>query len=79
MIGIIVRGTLVDLGNIQPPTPVQTDNIIALGIVLDNIKQVRSRTIDMRFHVIRNRMLQGPFHIYWDKGGNNFGDYYTKH
>ena len=78
MMGIIIRGTLVDLGHIQPPTPVRTDNTTALGIVLDNIKQVRSRTMDMRFHVIRDRMLQGQFHIYWDKGENNLGDYYTK-
>ena len=33
----------------------------------------------MRFHLVRDRMLQGQFHIYWDKGENNFGDYYTKH
>ena len=35
--------------------------------------------MDMRFHFIRDRMLQGQFHIYWDPGKNNVGDYYTKH
>ena len=77
--GIIIRSILLDLGHIQPPTPVRTDNTTTLGIVHDTIKQIRSRTMDMRFHFIRDRMLQGQFHIYWDPGKNNVGDYYTKH
>ena len=34
--------------------------------------------MDMRFHVIRDHMLQDQFHIYWNKGKNNLDDYYTK-
>ena len=79
MMGIIVRSILLDLGHMQPPTPVRTDNTTNHGIVHDSIKQIRSRTIDMRFHSIRDRMLQGQFHIYWDAGVNNLADYYTKH
>ena len=44
----------------------------------DTIKHVRSRTMDMHFHFVWDRMLQGQFYIYWDKGENNIGDYYTK-
>ena len=76
MMGIVIRSILLDLGHIQPPTPVRTDNTTALGIVHDTIKQIRSRTMDMRFHFIRDCMLQGQFHIYWDPGKNNVGDYY---
>ena len=79
MKGIIIRGTIIDLGHLQPPTPIRTDNTTAVGIVFNNIKQVRSRTMDMRFHIIRDRMLQGQFHVYWDRGEDNLGDYYTKH
>ena len=67
------------MGHPQPPTPIATDNTTAVGIVHDTIKQVRSRTMDMRFHLVRDRMLQGQFHIYWDKGENNFGDCFIKH
>ena len=75
MMGIIIRATLQDIGHVQPPTPVRTENSTALGIINDTIKQVKSRTMDMRFHLVRDRMLQGQFYIYWDKGGNNSGDY----
>ena len=74
----IIQTILTDLQHKQPPTPVRTDNSTALRIVNDTIKQVRSRTMDMRFHFVRDRMLQGQFYIYWDKGENNIGDYYTK-
>ena len=59
MKGIIFRNTLIEMGHPQPPTPVATDNTTPVGIVHDTIKQVRSRTMDMRFHLVRDRMLQG--------------------
>ena len=79
MMGIIIRSTLQDLGHKKPPTPIRIDNTTAVGIVHDNIKQVRSITMDVRFHLVRDRMLQRQFLIYWDKGADNLGDYYTKH
>jgi hypothetical protein len=45
----ILRVTLEEMGYPQPATPVQTDNSTACGIANDNIKQQRSRAIDMRF------------------------------
>ena len=74
MQGIIIRTILADLNHKQPPTPVRTNNSIALGIVNDTIKQVRSRTMDIHFHFVQDRMLQGQFYIFWDKGGHNLGD-----
>ena len=53
--GAIIRATLWDLGHKQPPTPLRTNNTTAAGIVHDTFKQVRSRTVDMRFHWIRDR------------------------
>ena len=78
-IGAILRPTLEKLGHKQPPTPIRTDNTTAAGIVNDTIKQNRSRTIDMRFHWVRDRASQKQFLIYWDKGSINMGDYFTKH
>ena len=33
----------------------------------------------MRYHWLRDRETQQQFNIYWDRGSNNHGDYYTKH
>jgi hypothetical protein len=75
----ILRTTLEEMGFPQPPTPVQTDNSTACGIANDNIKQQRSRAIDMRFYWVRDRVKQQQFHIYWGPGKLNLADYYSKH
>ena len=33
----------------------------------------------MRYHWLKDREQQQQFYIYWDKGSNNHGDYWTKH
>jgi hypothetical protein len=75
----ILWTTLEEMGYLQPPTPVQTDNSTACGIANDNIKQQRSRAIDMRFYWVRDRVKQNQFHIYWGPGKLNLADYYSKH
>jgi hypothetical protein len=75
----ILRVTLEEIGYPQPATPVQTDNSTTCGIANDNIKQQRSRAIDMRFYWVRDRVQQGQFNIYWQPGKVNLAGYYTKH
>jgi hypothetical protein len=75
----ILRTILDEMGHPQPPTPIQTDNSTASGIANDNIKQQRSRAIDMRFYWVRDRVQQGHFVIYWGPGSINLADYFTKH
>ena len=77
--GTILRTTLEEMGHKQPATPVQTDNSTACGIANDNIKQRRSRAIDMRFYWVRDRVKQGQFVIFWAPGSLNLADYHTKH
>jgi hypothetical protein len=74
-----LRVTLEEMGYPQPATPVQTDNSTACGIANDNIKQQRSRAIDMRFYWVHDRVRQGQFNIHWKPGKVNLADYYTKH
>ena len=45
--GVIIRETLEDMGWKQDPIPIQTDNSTANAIANDDIKQQRSRAIDM--------------------------------
>jgi hypothetical protein len=74
-----IRITLQELGNEQPPTPIQMDNSTATGIANDSIKQKRSKAIDMLFYWIRDHVQQGQFHIFWKRGIHNQADYFTKH
>eukprot|EP00804_Cyclotella_cryptica_P003815 CCRYP_018931-RD/>CCRYP_018931-RD protein AED:0.34 eAED:0.34 QI:0/-1/0/1/-1/0/1/0/60 len=38
------------MGHPQPPTPIQTDNSNALGVVTNTIQPKRTKAMDMRFH-----------------------------
>jgi len=66
-------------GTSQPLTPIMTDNTTAAGIANDDIRQKRSKAINMRFYWIRDRVRQGQFIVYWKSGGNNRADYFSKH
>ena len=70
--------TLEDFGHPQPPTIGVVDNIFAVGLTNDTIKAKRSKSIDLRFHWIRDRVRQGQFNIIWRKGEENIADFFTK-
>ena len=76
---IPIRHLLEEMGHKQPPTPIQTDNTTARGIVTNTIKQRKTRAMDMRFYWLRDREFQQKYHFYWGSGKYNLGDYYTKH
>ena len=77
--GCPIRQTLIELGHPQPPTPIQTNNECAKGILNDTVKQKRSKAIDMRFYWLRDRINQGQYTLYWAPGKDNLADYHTKH
>ena len=74
-----LRITCEELGHKQPATPMRTDNNTACGILTGTFKQNRSKAIDMRFYWLRDRVEQGQFRIYWERGETNLADYFTKH
>ena len=74
-----LRQALLDLGHNQPPTPIQTDNDTATGLANETIKQKHSKTVDMRFHWVRDRIGQKQFQVYWRPGSTNKADYFSKH
>ena len=67
------------LGHQQQPIPIRTDNATAASFCNDTLKQKRSKTWNMRWYWLKDRVKQGHFIIYWDKGVNNLADYHTKH
>ena len=76
---VALRQALHDMGHPQPPTPLQTDNDTATGIANQSIKQKHSKTIDMRYHWIQDRIQQKQFDVYWQPGNKNLADYFSKH
>ena len=78
-IAIPIRTLLHTLNHPQPPNPAKKDNSTDVGFVHENIHQKRSKSWDMMYYWIRDRITQLLFRIFWDKGINNHGDYPTKH
>jgi hypothetical protein len=76
--GAPLRVTLSELGHIQPPTPLCTDNSTAFGILNKTIKN-KNKAMDLRYHWLTDRVLQKQFDVYWRPGRENLGDYHTKH
>jgi hypothetical protein len=74
-----IRTTLTELGHKQPPTPIQTDNSTASGVVNNEVQPKATKAMDMRFYWLKDREAQKQFKIYWRAGKLNRGDYYTKH
>jgi hypothetical protein len=74
-----IRTTLEELGHKQPPTPIQTDNSTAYGVVNNEVQPKATKAMDMRFYWLKDREAQKQFRIYWRAGKLNKGDYYTKH
>jgi hypothetical protein len=77
--GAPLRGTLTELGHIQPAAPLRTDNSTAFGFLNETIKQKRSKANDMRYHWLTDRVRQKQFDLYWRPGRENLGNYHTKH
>eukprot|EP00804_Cyclotella_cryptica_P003832 CCRYP_018944-RA/>CCRYP_018944-RA protein AED:0.28 eAED:0.25 QI:0/0/0/1/0/0/2/0/503 len=76
---IPIRHLLKELGDTQPPTPIQIDNSTALSVVGNVIQPKRTKAMDMRFHWLRCRTNQKQFCTYWRAGATNLADYVTKH
>ena len=73
-----LRYILADLGYPQQPTLILCDNACAVGLANNTVKQRRSKSIDMRFHWIRDRISQNQFIVTWRQGALNLADFFTK-
>ena len=58
-----LRRMLHDLGYPQPPTLLRMDNTVAIGIATESINAKRSKSIDMRFFWLIDRIKQGQFSV----------------
>ena len=76
---ITAHQELEEMGHKQPPTPMQTDNRTAHGVITNNISGKKLKSMDKRLHWIRCRSTQRQFRHYRRLVATNLGDYVTKH
>jgi hypothetical protein len=76
---VFIRIILEELGHVQPPTPLQTDNAMADGIVNGIVQPKQTKAMDMRFHWLGNWECQQQCRIYWQPGKLNRADYWTNY
>ena len=77
-IAVRLRNTLTDLGYPQLPTLLLIDNTVAIGLANDTINKKRSKSINMRFFWLRDRVAQQQFVVEHIPGQHNVADFFTK-
>jgi hypothetical protein len=58
-----LRTTLLELVHKQPATPLRTENSTAYGILNETIKQTRSKSMDMKYYWLQDRVRQKQFDV----------------
>jgi hypothetical protein len=77
-LAVRLRHTLPDLGYPQQPTLLLIDNTVAIGLANDTMNKKRSKSMDMRFFWLRDRVQQHQFVVEHIPGQYNIADFFTK-
>jgi hypothetical protein len=77
-LAVRLRHTLHDLGYPQQPTLLLIDNTVAIGLANDTMNKKRSKSMDMRFFWLRDRVQQNQFVVEHIPGQYNIADFFTK-
>jgi hypothetical protein len=77
-IAVDERRALSSLGYPQPPTTIYCDNECAVGLAAATVRAKKSKSIDMRFDWIRDRVKQGQIVVDFLPGLLNLADFFTK-
>jgi hypothetical protein len=72
------RRILHNLGYPQPPTLLLCDNECAVGLANRTMTPRLSKSIDMRFHWLQDRIRQRQFRVQHVAGKDNVSDFFTK-
>jgi hypothetical protein len=76
--GAQFRNTLIELGYPQQPTTISVDNTVAEGLATNTINAKRSKSMDVRFFWLRDRVQKLQFRMQHLKGRWNISDFFTK-
>jgi hypothetical protein len=69
------RQILADLGHPQPPTVIYCDNECAIGLANRTTTPKLSKSLDMRFHWLRDRVDQSQFRVVFVPDAQNLADF----
>ena len=72
------RNTLADFGYPQPPALLRIDNTVTLGLADSKLNRKRSKSMDMRYFWLTDRVRQGHFRVEHIAGKHNIADHFTK-
>ena len=72
--GVPAHNILKEMGHRQPPTPIQTDNTTAIGVVNKKNQIKQTKSMDVQFHWMGDRENKKRFRYYWGPGKTNNGD-----
>ena len=64
----------VEMVHSQLTTSVHVDDTCSVGIINDTFHQRKSKSMNIRFYWIHNRVRQDQFHIFWGKGSEILAD-----
>ena len=67
------------MGHKNPSTPLQTDNKMADAVCNGKVQPKITKSMDMRYHWLRDIECQKLFRIYRQPVKSNYADYWTKH
>jgi hypothetical protein len=76
--GAQFRNTLIELGYPQEPTTLLVDNTVAEGLASNTVNARRSKSMDVRFFWLRDRVHKAQFIIRHLAGRWNISDFFTK-
>ncbi len=74
---VYIRQIIREMGHPQSPTPIQTDNTTAEGVVNNIVQPKLTKAIDMCFHWLQDQEERNQFSIFWRPVGANLTDYWT--
>jgi hypothetical protein len=77
--GLIFCITFEELGHPQPKTQVHCNDATAVSIANITVKRQRSRSMEMRFFLVCDKVAQDVYDVRWQLGQENLADYQSKH
>ena len=77
-LAISLRHALDFLGHPQGPSLIVSDNLVGVNILNGTAKSKRSRSMDLRFFWVKDRISKKQFKVSWAPGSQNLADYLTK-
>ena len=74
-----MRSYLIKLDHTQLATRLKTYNSTTEVFVNSGMKPKRSKTLDMKWHWLRDKEFFDQLRVYWDRGTKNDAGYFMKH